>query len=157
MLPLTNHYPDQVRTWNGISRLLNLKHFWGSMPPDPPSDWRLRRASCLPPRTQISSYGHDLPPAPAILHTVTSSKVPICHARDRIDLVTSLLMVGLPLGDSWSVFQGHPISQRDSNESFRLQHPVLDGSQSWQSRMIQSDMLATSSGCVCLPSMPSPG
>ena len=24
----------------------------------PPSDWRLRRASRLPPRTQISSYGH---------------------------------------------------------------------------------------------------
>ena len=150
MLPLTNHYPGQVRTWNFISGLLNLNNFWGSMPPDPLSDWRLWRASRLPPHTQISSYGHDLPQAPAILHTVTSSKVPICHA-------TSLLMVGLPLGDSWSVFQGHPISQRDSNESFRLQHPVFDGSQSWQSRMIQSDMLATSSGCVCLPSMPSPG
>ena len=180
-------------------------------------------------------------PPPAILHTFTSSKVPICLGRDRIDLqswpkcvgqsaffpnscnirwlplpdamlddssaslslrttlhggrgrvgfgpknvcfhvknwsmaeavhsaslshiilarivVTSLLMVGLlPLRGTWSVFQGHPISLRDSDESFHLQHPVLDGSQSWQSRMIQSDMLATSSGCVCLPSMPSMG
>ena len=29
------------------------------MPPDPPRDWRHRRASGLPPRTQISSYGHE--------------------------------------------------------------------------------------------------
>ena len=27
------------------------------MPPDPPSDWRLRCAARLPPRTQIFSYG----------------------------------------------------------------------------------------------------
>ena len=44
---------------NGISGLLNFKIFGGSMPPDPPRDWRLRRAPGLPPRTQISSYGHD--------------------------------------------------------------------------------------------------
>ena len=196
--------------------------------------------------TWLLLFSSSTLPPPAILHTVVSSKVPICLARDRIDLqswpkcvgqsaffpncctlrslppppppppmqcwttrlqafpyqqhcmgggekvgfgpknvcfhvknwsmveavhsaslshiilarivVTSLLMVGLlPLRGSWSVFQGHPISLRDSYESFQLQHPVLDGSQSWQSRMIQSDMLATSSGCVCLPSMPSMG
>ena len=89
---------------------------------------------------------------------VTSSKVPICHALGRIDLFTSLLIVGLlPFRGSWSVFQGHPISQRDSDESFHLRHPVHDRSQSWQTRMTQSDMLATSSGWVCLPSTPSLG
>ena len=44
---------------NGISGLLSFKIFWGSMPPDPPRDWRLQRSSGLPPRTQISSYGHE--------------------------------------------------------------------------------------------------
>ena len=34
---------------NCISGLLNFKVFWGSMPPDPPRDWRHRRASGLPP------------------------------------------------------------------------------------------------------------
>ena len=34
---------------NGISGLLNFKVFWGNMPPDPPRDWRQRRASGLPP------------------------------------------------------------------------------------------------------------
>ena len=43
---------------NGISGLLNFKMFWGSMPPDRPRDWCHRRASGLPPHTQISSYGH---------------------------------------------------------------------------------------------------
>ena len=42
----------------GISGLLNFNNFRGSMPPDPPSDWCLRRASCLPPHTLTSSYGH---------------------------------------------------------------------------------------------------
>ena len=37
----------------------HFKDFWGNMPPDPPSDSRLRRSFCLPsPHTQISSYGH---------------------------------------------------------------------------------------------------
>ena len=45
---------------NGISGLLNFKIFWGSMPPDPPKYWRLRRASGLPHRTQISSYGYAM-------------------------------------------------------------------------------------------------
>ena len=45
---------------NGISGLLNFKIFWGTMPPDPPRDWRHRRASGLPPRTQICSYGHAI-------------------------------------------------------------------------------------------------
>ena len=44
---------------NGISGLLNFKIFLGTRPPGPPRDWRLRRTSGLPPRTQISSYGHD--------------------------------------------------------------------------------------------------
>ena len=43
---------------NGISGLLNFKHFWRSMPPGPPSDSRLGRSSSLPPHTQMSSYGH---------------------------------------------------------------------------------------------------
>ena len=38
---------------NGISGLLHFKHFWGSMPPDLPSDSRLRRSFCLPPQTQL--------------------------------------------------------------------------------------------------------
>ena len=46
---------------NGISGLLSFKILWGSMPPNPSRDWRLQRAPGLPPRTQISSYGHDLP------------------------------------------------------------------------------------------------
>ena len=49
-----------MASWNGISGLLNFKIFWGSMTPDPPRDWRHRRASGLPPCTQISSYGHEL-------------------------------------------------------------------------------------------------
>ena len=43
---------------NVISGLRNFKIFRGSMPPDTPRDWRHQRASGLPPRTQISSYGH---------------------------------------------------------------------------------------------------
>ena len=89
-------------------------------------------------------------PQPLVFSTVTSSKVSICLARDRIDVVTSLLLL-LPLRGSWSVFQAHPIIQRDSNESFRLQHPVLDGNQSRQYRMIQSDMLATSQAVSVCP------
>ena len=34
---------------NGISGFLNFKIFWGTMPPDPPRDWRHRRASDLAP------------------------------------------------------------------------------------------------------------
>ena len=49
---------------NGISGLLNFKIFWGSMPPDPPRDWRLQHASGLspppPPPTQISSYSYGM-------------------------------------------------------------------------------------------------
>ena len=43
---------------NGISGLLNFKIFGGggSMPPDPPRDWRLRRASGLPPHTNFYGY-----------------------------------------------------------------------------------------------------
>ena len=52
-------YELEMASRNGISGLLNFKIFCGSMPPDPPRDWRLRSASGLPPRTQISGYGHD--------------------------------------------------------------------------------------------------
>ena len=49
---------------NGISGLLNFKIFWGGMPPDPPRDWRRRRASGLPspPAHKFYSYGHDCCP-----------------------------------------------------------------------------------------------
>ena len=40
---------------NGISGLLNFKLFSGSMPPDPPRDWRHRRASGLPPHKFLAT------------------------------------------------------------------------------------------------------
>ena len=48
----------ELASENGISGLLNFNTFWGSMPPDPPSDLHLRRSFSLPPHTQISSCGH---------------------------------------------------------------------------------------------------
>ena len=41
----------EMTSRNGISGLLNLQNFWGSISPEPPRDWRLRHVSRLPPRT----------------------------------------------------------------------------------------------------------
>ena len=61
---------------NGISGLLNFKFSGGA---DPPRDWRLRDASGLPPRTQISSYGHE---------EWSTSNFPCSLARDITSRIT---------------------------------------------------------------------
>ena len=48
----------EMASGDGVLGLLNLQTFWGNIVLDPPSNSHLWRMSCLPPHTQISSYGH---------------------------------------------------------------------------------------------------
>ena len=60
-------YLNQVRTWNGLPEmafhwlLKSQKPFRGSLPPDPCSDWHLRRTSRLPRRKQFVATAMDCP------------------------------------------------------------------------------------------------
>ena len=98
---------------NGISVLLNFKNFRGRMPPDPPSDWRLRRASPLPPRTQISSYGHAVYLVWVLFPGMATAP---CGSLLAPSTLVSGITTKYPATVSWATVMGPPSRETGTRE-----------------------------------------
>ena len=90
MITLNNHHLDQVRTWNGISGLLNIQTFWGSMP-QTPLETRASgdRFACLPPHKFLATAMPSIPDRRRQAQTSSSWVSPSAQRSSRTGPVPS--------------------------------------------------------------------